>query len=312
MSQASQSTQWTEPMRKLRGPWLGQGEPKPVATEFCADVLGSRLRVSGITFDPSGEEAFFSLNTPDGESADLMETRMVDGVWTNPEAAPFNSDQIDNDISMSPDGKRLIWRSWRPLPGNTDSEKGVSLWAADRGEDGWGEPFPVECGGERKAAVYPGISDDGTLYFSVRVAVVDGEPEYAILRARRAGSQYATPEAVIGGLTSAADLCVAPDESFLVATIFRQPRFKGQADLHVSYQQPDGSWTELFELGDAVRSEITEFCPTISADGTRLFFCRIDREDRSVPARAYWVDARTIAQRREELERVCPESESQS
>jgi len=113
------------------------------------------------------------------------------------------------------------------LPGHDEPETQVQLWAADRSSEGWDEPIPVECGGKRRAAVYPGITTDGTIYFSVRTAVVDGEPEYAILKARRQGQQYGAPEIVIPNLTSAADLCVAPDAFFLVATIFRQPRFRG-------------------------------------------------------------------------------------
>lgn len=280
---------WRGGFPTLRGPWLGQSAPGVEAIELRPGVFSPENRVSGITFSPEGDEAFFSLNSPDRASAELMWTRMVREIWARPQAAPFNSEQIDNDIAMSPDGRRLVWRSWRPVPGRPELEEGVSLWASDRTADGWGKPFPIECDGERQAAVYPGIGSSGTLYFSVRTAVIDGEPEYAILKARRLGHQYEAPEPVFAGLSSAADLCVAPDESFLVATIFRLPRFRGQADLHVSFRREDGTWTPLRDLGPAVRTERTEYCPTISADGARLFFCRIDREDPSVPAQTLWI-----------------------
>jgi len=280
---------WNGPWPSLHGPWLGQEEPSDEAAELCPTVFSAENRISGITFSPAGDEAFLSLNTPDGVSADILWTRMIDGAWLKPEPAPFNSSQIDNDIVMSPDGERLVWRSWRALPGHEEPEKIVCLWASDRIDEGWGDPFPVECNGERQAAVYPGITSEGTLYFSVRTDVVDGEPVYAILSARRQGRQYARPELVIPGLTSAADLCVAPDESFLVATIFREPRFQGQADLHVSFRRSDGTWSMLAVIGLDVRSETTEFCPTISADGQKLFFSRIDRQDRSIPASTWWI-----------------------
>lgn len=279
-------------MPTLRGAWFGQPPPSQEAAEFCPLLLGATQRITGITFSPTGDEAFYSLNTPSRDSADLMWMKMVNDVWTSPAPAPFNSPQIDNDICMSPDGQRLCWRSWRALPGRWEPERRVSLWAADRTPDGWGDPFPVECGGERQAAVYPGIAATGTLYFSVRTS----PGEYCIARARRDGKQYQPKEIILTSLTSAADLCVAPDESFLVATIFQLPEFKGQADLHVSFQTTDGTWTRLVDIGPAVRSELTEFCPTISADGTRLFFCRIDRENPQVPARAYWVDTEAIKQ----------------
>lgn len=295
MTAASSESLWQGEMPEIRGPWLGGISPERAASEFCPTFLGGANRITGITFSPNGDEAFFSLNTLDGMSADLMWTRLIDGLWSTPEPAPFNSPQIDNDIVMSPDGQRLCWRSWRPLPGKAESEKGVSLWAADRTADGWGEPFPVECGGERQPAVYPGIATDGTLYFSVRVS----EDEYCIAQTRRVGEQYGEREPIITGLTSSADLCVAPDESFLVATIFSQPRFKGIGNLHVSFQTPEGTWTSLQDLGLAVKTELTEYCPTLSADGRRLFFCRIEREDRSVPARTFWIETAFIEELRQ-------------
>ena len=286
---ATNNPRWGK-MPELHGAWFGDALPGMKAIEFCAPLFGAEHRVTGITFSPSGDEAFFSLNTPSRDSADLMWTRVVNNVWTAPEPASFNSAQIDNDICMSPDGQRLCWRSWRALPGNHEPERHVSLWAVDRISGGWGDPFPVECGGERQAAVYPGIAANGTIYFSVRTS----PGEYCIARARRDGTQYRAKEIIIPGLTSAADLCVAPDESFLVATIFRLPGFKGQADLQVSFQAPDGTWSALMDIGSAVKSDLTEFCPTISADGRWLFFCRIDREDSEVPARAFWVSSEAI------------------
>ena len=290
MKQTSDARDWPKKMPELRGPWLGQGEPVTEPVEFCPEILATERSVAGIAFSPAGDEAYFSLHTPDGASSDLMWMRMEDGVWTRPEPAPFNSDQIDNDIAMSADGERLCWRSWRPLPGNTEPETTVSLWAADRSGDGWGEPFPVECGGERQPAVYPGIAASGAIYFSRRTSP-DG---VSIVRAERSGKQYEAWEEILSDGKLTTDLCVAPDESFLVVTVFPGPPNSGQGDLHVSFRNPDATWSPLQGVGSAVTSELTEYCPTLSADGRRLFFCRIDREDRSVRAQAYWIDTRCV------------------
>ena len=286
MTVETNSNLWPREMPKLRGPWLGQGAPGTELAEFCPEIIATERRVAGITFSPEGDEVFFSLHGPDGTGSDLMWMQMIDGVWSRPRIAPFNSAQIDNDVCLSPDGERLCWRSWRPLPENTEPEKTVSLWAVDRIGDGWGEPSPVECNGERQPAVYPGIAANGTVYFSLRTST----EEFCIVRARRSGRQYAAWEPIISGSIPVTDLCVAPDESFLVVTAFPLPPLKGQEDLCVSFCTPDGAWTSLQSLGPAVRSELTEYCPTLSANGRGLFFCRIDREDRRVPARAYWID----------------------
>jgi len=290
---------------ELLGPWLGQEAPGIEPVEFCPEVLRAGRRACGITFSPSGDEAFFNEYTPGGGSANLMGMRMVGGVWSDPETAPFNSAQIDNDIAMSPDGARLCWRSWRPLPGNTESEENLSLWAVDRTADGWGEPFPVECGGHRIAPAYPGIAANGTLYFATRVS----EGEYGIARAKRSGKQYEKPELLFSGDIRLGDACVAPDESFVVTTCGGLPQYSNAASLMVSFPTADGEWTPLKDLGSQINTKLVEYCTTLSADGKRFFFCRIDQEDPSVCARTYWIDTGFIERLREEARR-CPRFES--
>jgi hypothetical protein len=287
MTTGAKSNPWTSEMPELRGPWLGQGTPGSESTDFCPEILGTEQRVAGITFSPEGDEAFFTMNTS-VDSAKLMWMQMVDGVWTKPQPAPFNSAQIDNDICMSPDGLRLCWRSWRPLPGSTAPEERPSLWATDRTADGWSDPFPIECGGETQLAWYPSIAGSGTLYFSARKS----PDEYCVYRARRTANTYETREPILCGMESGGDLCIAPDESFLVVTCFSHPHFQGVGKLHVSFRTPAGEWTPLQDIGPSINTELVEYCPTISADGRRLFFCRLDREAKH--ARTYWVDAGVI------------------
>ncbi|MFC2082502.1 hypothetical protein ACFLSG_00480 [Candidatus Bipolaricaulota bacterium] len=288
---------WTGEFPTLQGPWLGQGEPGPEPTEFCPAFFSSENRIAGITFSPSGDEAFFALNTPDGGSANLMWTRMIDGTWSRPAPALFNSEQIDNDIVMSPNGERLVWRSWRALPGNTEPEENLSLWATDRTPDGWGEPFPLECNGVRQAPAYTGIAASGTLYFASKLP----EGEYGVSRAVGDGKQYARPEIILRGAIPIGDACVAPDESFLIGTCFRLPQYNGTGSLMVSFRTPDGGWSQLQDLGPTINTDLVEYCPTLSADGRRLFFCRINREDRSVPARTFWIDTAVIDELRPTL-----------
>jgi hypothetical protein len=290
MADKTKPIAWQGSMPELQGAWFGQETPGLEPVEFRPEILSaerSGAHVAGISFGPVGNEAFFTLNTTVG-SADLMWMRMIDGIWLKPQLAPFNSLQIDNDICLSPDGQRLCWRSWRPLPGSAIAAERASLWTVDREGDTWSEPVPITCDGEIQSGWYPGIARSGTLYFSAE----ESPNEYTVYRANREGSQYGPRVPIIRGLKSGGDLCVAPDESFVVITCFSLPQFKGVGDLHVSFQPSPGKWTSLRNLGSAINTELLEYCPTISADGRWLFFCRLDRATRQ--GSAFWVDASII------------------
>ncbi len=276
---------WNHEMPQLRGPWLGQGSPTRVPTEFCSDVLATEDPVCGIVFSPAGDEAFFTVNRTALDSAELMTMRLRKGVWTAPAFAAVNSDQIDNDITLSPDGRRLCWRSWRSLPGKTAPEDRPHLWAADRQDDGWGDAFPIRCDGNVQIGWYPCFAANGTLYFSTR----SSGGTYKVVRASRSGEQYGPAETLIDGMGSGGDLCVHPDERFLIVTQFSLPHFQGIGNLTVSAPRFDGSWSPLQDLGPAINTDKLEYCATISADGESLFFCRMDRSTRR--ARTYWVSA---------------------
>jgi len=279
---------WNHEMPRLMGPWMGQGLPQNGPTKFCPEVLATENPVCGITFSPAGDEAYFTWNRISANSADLMTTRMKNGVWMRPKSAFVNSDQIDNDITLSPDGKRLCWRSWRPLPGSSEPEEGSHLWAADRQDGAWSEAFPIRCDGAVQTGWYPSFARKGALYFSAR----SSEGTYKVVRAQRTEDQYGAVETLIDGMGSGGDICVHPEERFLIVTRFSLPRFQGIGNLTISFPQSDGVWTPLKELGPAINTEKLEYCATISADGEKLFFCRMDRSTRR--AQTYWVSASSI------------------
>ncbi|MBU1049412.1 hypothetical protein KKG90_05230, partial [Candidatus Bipolaricaulota bacterium] len=123
--------------------------------------------------------------------------------------------------------------------------------------------------------------------------------EHIVARARRNGQQYEARETIIPRTSPGGDLCVAPDESFLVITVYNQPKGGTRTgSLHASFRNPDETWTAPQDLGLAVNAETTEYCPTISADGKWLFFCHLHREDGVVRAHARWIDTHVIGRLR--------------
>ena len=70
----------------------------------------------------------------------------------------------------------------------------------------------------------------------------------------------------------------------------------GQADLYVSFRADDGAWTKPMNLGPAINSEHTDFCPMGTWDGRYLFFSRRVRRDldETTAGDVYWVDAAVL------------------
>jgi len=285
---------WRDEMPDVAEPWLGQATPSSEPSELCSDLYTSPSHHTFCTaFNPQGDELFLAASHPETDKSHIVSTRIEGGRWLLPERAPFDSEWIDNDICMSPDGSRLVWRSWRPLPGETEPQERSILWMVDRTSSGWTEARPVLCGGEPPFGGYPGVAADGTLYFAGRLTPGVG----GVFRARREGEMYGATEAIIGGMNAGGDLTIAPDQSFLVIACWRRPDNNGESDLYVSFRRGDDSWTALRNLGSPINNELNENCPMVSSDGKRFFFLRYAPDIEK--ARTYCISPAVILAHRE-------------
>ena len=85
----------------------------------------------------------------------------------------------------------------------------------------------------------------------------------------------------------AAHAFIAPDESYIVFDSDNRPGGQGgEGDLYVVFRNPDGSWSDAFNLGDTINTPGTNFCPMVSPDGKYLFYAA----SRDI----YWVSAEVI------------------
>ncbi len=277
----------------LRGPYLGQTPPGMTAKNFAPEVL-SRYKSSFCSvFSPCGSEYYFVADIDWNGDFELVWMRRTNNVWGEPEILPFDSDHTDNDISLSPDGYRAFWRSWRPLPGNTVKEERSYLWYAYRTEDGWSEAMPVETDEGFLISGYPGIAYNGTIYFNQtnernvgkgdlhRIRFINGKYSVPVNLGRSVNTEY-----------SEGDMCVSPDESFLVVSCWNRPDNNGESDLYVSFRKKDGTWTELINMGPVINSDANENCPQLTPDGKYFFYLKYYPNDDI--GKTYWIDSKII------------------
>ena len=278
---------WEGPFPRFRGPWLGQRPPGLKPVEFAPQIFDTDKMSFGTIFSPDGTEFFFGYERPgNNEIHDIVCSRLEDGAWSDPQRLPVNCDVMDGDHCLSLDGTRLFWRSWRLLPGETEERDGSTLWWSERRSGEWSEAKLLRCGGEIRRTGYPAIGRTDTLYFPARGA--DGSA--SIFRAQRADATFTAPEEIVTGMAVGGDLCIAPDESYLIITCESEPENLGRGDLFVSFRRKDDTWTPLRHAGALVNTpgeSAYTHCPAVTPDGAFLLYRLFDFETKR--SRVFWV-----------------------
>ena len=277
----------------LKGPYFGQKPPGMEPEVFAPSILSTNKHAFCSVFSPCGMEFYYVTDIDGNKAGDIMWMRRMENVWTKPKTAPFNSIYTDNDICMSPDGYRVFWRSWRPLPGHDKPEERSFIWFSVRTKNGWSKAQPVTCAGDILPAGYPSITYNGTLYFPYRSESNIGESD--IHRSRFIHGSFSKPKNLGPSINTKfveGDMCVAPDESFLVVSCWDRPENNGESDLYISFRDRNGEWSALKNLGKPINNAHNENCPMISPDGKYFFFFRYDPKNEK--SATFWIDIKMI------------------
>lgn len=263
----------------------GQNILKVSKTEVFADRIislgteGSAFRGS---FSPDGRTFYFFKNITKGqEDYRIFVSKLVNKKWSEPVQLNLGGDYSDLYPSISKDGKRMVFSSYRPAPGDTSAKPNAHLWYVDKKGDGWGTP--VFMTSANKLGYYHSwveIAPDGKIYF--RQTSPDWKQNQTLVSSWN-GKEYTTPilfepverwkkwrediQVVGGSLT--------PDGKLLfldVAT--RNPNTgKGASDIWVSLKKGK-DWTEPKRLGKEVNAEGYETFHFFSPNGKELYFVR--------------------------------------
>ena len=249
------------------------------------------------SFEPDGKTFYFFKKTgaPASEDYTIFRSRLVDRVWTAPERVNLGGAFSDLYPTISPDGRRMVFSSYRPAPGDTAaSHPNAYLWYADKAGDGWGPP--VFMGKTVVFGYYhpqPFFGPAGAVYFNR--SGPPGSPHNGQFITRWNGREFDTPErwdAVDRWRGWRPDVQViegapAPDGSFVILTVSvmdYEHRRRFPADLWVTFRRGT-EWTEPRPLGGAVNTSAVENFPFFSPNGQELFFVRDYGRVHHVPLR---------------------------
>ena len=257
----------------LKDPYLGQKPPGMTPQIFAPGIVSTEeFREFSGTFTPDGKEYYFLRFADD---AGMMVSKLLNGGWTAPTPASFNTKYIDNEPHVTPDGKYLFFNSNRPVPGNEKERTPTQIWYMERIGGTWGDPRHL-CEG-----MFVTSSKNGNIYLNDGITkLIDGK--FAPIE-KIAGTLNDPPDGWQRGRHSS----IAPDESFLIYDTQRTgSEWDADENLFICFRMGDGTWSESFDLGSKLNLPGGKVLATISPDSRYLFFC--NRGD------IYWVDAKII------------------
>jgi Tol biopolymer transport system component len=253
----------------------------------CIAVLGSALNIQAQNIvDPAAQPKVFTqegVATPNNESVStfmpdgktvymadgqtIVFSKKVGGKWIKPVTAPFSGQWKDWDPALSPNGKRLVFVSTRPLEGMPQDkvQKNAHLWYVDKlSGDSWSAPkhFDAPVNVEGCNDFGPSVSGAGTICFCSRNR--DGNAGMRGYYVKWTGDHYEKPQMLaLNGDTEIFDPFIAPDERYII--------FVSNGDLYISYRKGD-DWTQGQKLSANVNNGKGNFDPYISPDGKTLYY----------------------------------------
>jgi hypothetical protein len=241
--------------------------------------------VFGLTLSPDGTHGLWVHSGGMRDKLVIMEARKRHGKWQPKTVAPFSGNPAWKDIDpvFSPDGKRIVFQSNRPVPGKPE-RKGFDIWSVARTGTGWGTPLHlgnvINTDDSESSA---SVAANGTIYFH---KVVGGNSD--LWMSRLVNGEYQAPENLGAPINTQAEResnpYVAPDESYLIYfSTSGQP--KDMSDLFIS-KRDKGGWGQPQRLAAPINSvEGSEFTPWMHEG--RLYFTRQTKREGGLTENIY-------------------------
>lgn len=198
--------------------------------------------------------------------------------------AKVNSPLDEQNPILSPDGETL-YLSVANHPQNAGGKKDPGdIWMSSKEADGWSAP--VHGGSLLNNAAFngvAGISKDGkTLYLLSHYRADGSSPAtQGISISRKTNTGWSAPRNIsipyfLNRATTLGGFWLE-DQSVIVFSA-ESHNTMGAEDIYVSFNQ-EGKWTELLNLGNVVNTPFQEMSPSLSVDGTKLYFSSNGRKD---------------------------------
>lgn len=258
--------------------YLGLAPPTTEAIVFAPGIVSKKGRYEyALSIHPSGNRLLFSAECPE-EGAAVHQSLVENGSWTVPAPADLSDGARKHEMEafFGVDGERIFFA---PYSKGMD----VRIWTADVTAKGFADPRALGGPIASDPSFYPVQGMDGSLFYT-------NLAKRSIWRATLENGRVAAAQEA--GLEHGGHAFPSPDGRFMLMDSASLDSDE-QRDIFVSFRNDDGSWGSPRSLGPSVNTEYSETCPSLSPDGTFLFFSRYN-EPGGI-SDIYWISAEVIA-----------------
>lgn len=254
----------------LKGPYLGQKPPGMTPEIFAPGIISTGFRENCATFTADGKDLYYGI--VGAPYSVIIYIKLENSQWTKPQIIPVIGKYSNFDFTLSPDGKRVYFTSYRPLSGKGEPADRRNLWFVEKTASGWSEPQIILFPSDNYEAVYPSIAINGNLYFFISEG---NEKDTDIFYSQLINGEYGEPIRLGNEINSSYsdwDAYIAPDESYMIFGSAERPDGFGGSDLYISFRRDGGTWTKAVNMGKEINSSEYEICPYVTGDGKYFFF----------------------------------------
>ena len=234
------------------------------------------------SFAPDGKTFYFFKKVTKGqEDYRIFMSQFLCGKWGTPKRVNLGGEYSDLYPSISKDGNRMVFSSYRPAPGDKSEKPNAHLWYVDKNQDGWGAPvFMVNANKMGYYHSWVEFGWDGHVYF--QRASPDWKTTTNLLTPWN-GKEFSKPKPfkevetwktwnpkirIVGGSPGP-----TKDIVFLDVATTNPKTKRGASDIWIS-RKKDGNWGTPKPLGKSINKHGYDVFPFFSPDGKYMYFVR--------------------------------------
>ncbi|QDP86133.1 hypothetical protein FNJ88_11455 [Chryseobacterium sp. SNU WT5] len=232
--------------------------------------------VRDFSISKDGDEAFFTIHSPNAEISQLAFIKKENNEWSEPELLPFCDSFMYLEPFLSGDGTRLFFVSDRPLDAINDQKKDFDIWYVERNNknDVWSGPKNIgKPINSHLDEFYPSVSDNNNLYFTVDSPNGVGKDDIYFSKWEKGA--YLKPVLLNENINSKGyefNAFISKKEDFIIFTKYNEEGGQGSGDLYISKRNTNGDWEKATNLGVPINTKYMEYCPFYDEENQILYF----------------------------------------